>query len=89
MVNHWRKRIDKTIKPYVEAQIKAAAHHKDAYNQAQDPSNAQLWIAIANVSKQLLDLHHQVAYLEKALKDSLLKQTEEAKKPITKKKTKP
>ena len=85
MPNHWRSKIDKTVKPHIEAQIKAASYHKVAYNKAQDPSNAQLWVAIGNLSKQLLDMHHKVGYLEKALQESFLNQAAKAKKPAVKK----
>lgn len=74
MANNWRDSVDKVIKPHLEAQIKAAAFNRDSYKKAKDPSNAQLWIAIANLSKQILDLNHQVKYLEKTLKEILLKQ---------------
>jgi len=65
----WRKKTDPIIKEHLEAQIKESYIHKKAYSEAKDPKNAQLWIAVANLSKQVFDLNLKVKFLEKTLRE--------------------
>ena len=65
----WREQINPVIKSHLESQIKETTAHKDAYSKAKDPTKAQLWVAIANLSKQIFDMHLRVKVLEKALAD--------------------
>ncbi len=74
----WRKKIDKSLKPYLEKFITETYFHDKAFKLAEDPSKAQLWIAIALLSKQLYNLEMKVNYLERALKD--ISQTKEGEK---------
>ena len=67
----WRKEIDPMVKDHLEAQIKETARYKKSYEKAKNKANAQLWIAVANLSKQLFNLNLKFNYLERALKDSL------------------
>ena len=66
---HWRNNVDKTIKDNLELQIKEASKHKDSYKKAKNPANAQLWVAIANLSRQIFDLNLKLNFLEKALQE--------------------
>ncbi len=77
----WREEINPIIKDYLEAQIKEAAVHQKAYMKAKDPTKAQLWVAIANMSKQIFDLHLKVKFLEKALQE-LVPQKKKGEKEI-------
>ncbi len=65
----WRDRINPVIKSHLETQIKETTAHKDSYSRARDPTRAQTWVAIANLSKQIFDMHLRVKVLEKALAD--------------------
>jgi len=65
----WREKIDKIIKPHVEHQIKEASKERGAYLSADDPKNAQLWVAVGNLSKQIFELNLRLNYLERALRD--------------------
>lgn len=81
----WRKNIDLSIKDHLEAQINEAAKHRKAYGLAKKPANAQLWCAIANLSKQIFDLHLKLNYLERVLKDLMPKKKNEKLKKALKK----
>lgn len=63
----WRDKINPIIKDHLEAQIKETTTHRAAYSKAKEPTKAQLWVAIANLSKQIFDLHLRVKILENAL----------------------
>ena len=76
----WRRNVDKTIKNHLEIQINEASRHRKAYIGSKVPSHAQLWCAIANLSKQMFDINLKLKYLEKALRDSLPKKQEKDKK---------
>ena len=64
----WRDNVDPMIKSHLETQIKEATKFS-SYKQSRNPGNAQLWIAVANLSKQLFDLNLKLNYLERALQD--------------------
>ena len=79
----WRDSIDKTIKQHLEVQIKESIKQKEAINKSKSPSNAQLWVAIANLSRQIFELEMKSKYLEAALRDSLQKKIETTSKKVT------
>ncbi len=67
----WREEINPIIKGHLEAQIKETAAHKKAYMKAQEPTKAQLWVAVANLSKQIFDMHLRIKLLEGAIKEQI------------------
>ncbi len=67
----WRNNVDKDIKGHLERVINDTVRYRQAVRQAENPGNAQLWIAIANLSKQIFDINLKLNYLERALRDSL------------------
>ena len=78
----WRKNVDPIIKDYLDLQVKETVKFRDAYSQAKNKADAQLWIAVANMTKHLFNLELKIKYLEGAIRDlneRLLKTTE--KKP--------
>jgi|SRR3989344_3886970 len=78
----WRKSVDPIIKEYLDLQVKEANKFRNSYLKSKNPANAQLWVAIANLSKHIFNLELKIKYLEGTLKDlneRLLKITE--KKP--------
>ncbi len=84
---HWRNNVDKAIKDNLELQIKESAKHSNSYKKAKNPANAQLWIAVANLSRQIFDLNLKLNFLEKALQD-IAKPKEEHKEEIKEKPSK-
>ena len=70
----WRDKVDPAIKNFLEMQIRESARYKPVYSLSENPSNAQLWIAVANLSKQNFDLNLKIKILENALKDFLSKE---------------
>ncbi len=69
----WREKVDPSIKDHLEVQIAEAAKHKEAYKEAKEPANAQLWCGIANLSKQISELSMRLKYLENAVKQAMPK----------------
>jgi len=67
---NWRKKVDPILKEHLESQIKESYRHKESYSDAKNKNIAQLWIAIANLSKQVFDLNLKVKFLEKALRET-------------------
>lgn len=65
----WRKNVDPIIKEYLDLQVKESNKFKNAYSKAKNPANAQLWIAIANLSKHIFSLELKIKYLEGTMKD--------------------
>jgi predicted ATP-dependent endonuclease of OLD family len=69
----WRENVDPIIKSYLELQVKDTQQFKGAYSKAKEPSKAQLWIAIANLSKHIFSLEMKIKYLEKTLQEIAMK----------------
>jgi len=65
----WRKKVDPQIAPHLEYHIEESAKQKEALNKAQNPANAQLWIALANLAKQANELTLKLNYLERAVQE--------------------
>ena len=65
----WRDKIDPALKEHLEAQIKESNLYRDAYSKAGNQANAQLWIAIAVLSKQVFNLNQKLKVFEDAIKD--------------------
>ena len=72
-MKQWRDKVDPIIKNHLEAQVKQTLQHKDAYTQAKDKGKAQLWVAVANLSKQIISLEIKTKYIENVLKDMIIK----------------
>lgn len=69
--DNWRQDVDSSLKDYLEALIEAVHNHKDSYKSAKNPPAAQLWCALAHLSKQVFDLNLKIKLLEKVLKDNM------------------
>jgi len=69
----WRENVDPLIKEHLEAQIRETTKYQTTYMQSANPQNAQLWVAIANLSKQIFNINLKIKYMEKLIKDVLEK----------------
>jgi len=69
----WRKEVSPEIKEFLESLVENVHKHKPAYVKSKNPSSAQLWCALAHLSKQVFDLNIKIKILEKVLKDNLQK----------------
>ncbi|MBI2105397.1 hypothetical protein HYT56_01000 [Candidatus Woesearchaeota archaeon] len=69
----WRKNIDPILKEHLEKQIRESYVHKNSYSLAKNKNTAQLWVAIANLSKQIFELNLRIKFLEKTLKENTRK----------------
>ena len=73
--------MDFDLRDHLEMQIVKSSKQKKAYRKSKNPSNAQLWCAIANLSKQVFNMNLKIGYLEKKLqKLSEKKPTKKAEK---------
>ncbi|MBS3134994.1 hypothetical protein J4406_01310 [Candidatus Woesearchaeota archaeon] len=83
----WRKNVDPIIKEYLDLQVKESNKFRSAFSKAKNPANAQLWIAIANLSRHIFSLELKIKFLEGTIKDlneRLLKLTEKKPEDILK-----
>ncbi len=81
---NWREKIDPTIKMHLEKQIAESVKDRRAYESAPTPGNAQLWVAIANLSKDMFNLNLKLKSLEGALKQANLEKRGSKKTPRNK-----
>ncbi|UZE93777.1 MAG: hypothetical protein IB618_03350 [Candidatus Pacearchaeota archaeon] len=65
----WRKYVDKSLKPYIERLILESMNHKESYDTSKDKGKAQMWIALAVLSRQLHDLKLKIDYIERTLQN--------------------
>jgi len=87
MAKSWRVLIDKSIRNHLEREVNEASRYKNAYKNSRNPSNAQLWCAIGNLSKQIFDVNLKLNYIESALRDIAGKK-KVSKRKVTKKRKK-
>lgn len=73
MARDWRKNVDPIIREHLESQIKNTLSYKKAYEEADNKSTAQLWIAVANLSKQSFNNSMKLNYIEDLMKDIVKK----------------
>ena len=79
-MNNWRERIDPILKRYLEGIIYETAKYKDSYKLASKPDNAQLWVAIATLSKQIDMLNVKLNYFENNLNEMTQRRSEVSRK---------
>ncbi len=72
---NWRNQVDPAIRNHLEIQVRESAKNRGAIEQAPNEANAQLWCAIANLSKQNFNLELKIKYLERLLSDLLKSKT--------------
>ena len=77
MRTNWRTDVEDSVRKHLELQIIEANKHSQAYNNSQSPGNAQLWVAIANLSKDIFETNLRIKFLEKAVSDMVNKQVTE------------
>ena len=65
----WIEKVDETTKEHLKLRIIETHVNEEAIKSAKDQMIAQLWIAIADISKQMKDVSMKIDYLERALQD--------------------
>ncbi len=80
----WRDYISPSLKLQLEKVIRNSADHKEAIAKAKDNKTAQLWVALALLSKDLQESKIRTKYLETIVVELL----EEKKKSLRSKKKK-
>ena len=64
----WRDSLDPVLKEHFNDLLKDVHKEKQAYADARNPTKAQLWCALAVLSKEVSDLRLQIKSLEKQIK---------------------
>ncbi|MDP4012538.1 MAG: hypothetical protein Q8R00_02935 [Candidatus Nanoarchaeia archaeon] len=75
MKRNWRDNIDPFLRTHLEAQLRETMKYRGSFRYSKDPANAQLWVAIANISKQLFNINVKLNYLERVVQDNLIRST--------------
>ena len=66
---NWRDSVDKSLKEHLELQIKESFKYSSSIEKAKNKSQAQVWIAVANLSKEIFNLELKIKFLESVLKE--------------------
>ncbi|MDD5331659.1 MAG: hypothetical protein PHE43_02460 [Candidatus Nanoarchaeia archaeon] len=67
----WREKIDPILRFHLEKQIEESYKQKEAFKSSKNPDIAQLWCAVASLSKENFDLNLKIKYLESLIKDNI------------------
>mgnify|MGYP001571754558 CR=1 FL=1 len=73
---NWKDNLDNSTRKHLEAQLKETLRNKKAILNSNDKKNAQLWVAVAGLSQQVLDLSLRIKFLEKVLQETIGKKRE-------------
>lgn len=77
----WRKKVNPKIKKHLETRINQTRENKEAIISASNPKEAQLWCAIASLSKELEEHKLRITQLERIIDEKLIK-TKKSKKEL-------
>ncbi len=77
----WKDNVSPLLKNHLERQIAESLKEKPAFDLAKHPGTAQLWVALAYMSKELFDLKLKIEHLEKKIDQTFLKSSLSKKKP--------
>lgn len=66
----WREKVNPETKKFLETQINEASKDK-SYLHAKNPGNAQLWLAVANLTKAIVDLEMRLDSLENSMIEAM------------------
>lgn len=69
MARDWRKHIHPELREHLEREIRRTFEHKRAYDNADNKGNAQLWIAVGNIAKQLNKIEKRLNEMESMAKE--------------------
>lgn len=75
MKQNWRDNIDPFLRTHLEAQLRDTMKYRNSFRYSKDPANAQLWVAIANLSRQLFNVSVKLNYLERFVQENLIRDT--------------
>ena len=64
----WKHKVSNPIKIHLGKYIAETIKDKKTYEEAPDPGNAQLWVAIANLGKDIFELDLRLKNLENIVK---------------------
>ena len=78
-MNNWREKVDPILKRYLEGIIYETSKQRSSYKLASKPDSAQLWIAIAILSKQIDMLNVKLNYFENNLIEMTQRKSESSK----------
>lgn len=70
---NWKDKVSPLIKNHLEKQIGESLKEKSAYDSAKNSAQAQLWISLAYLSKEVFDLSLKVSSLEKKIENLTVK----------------
>ena len=71
----WRKNIEKGLKPYVENIIRESFSYREQYRYSGDQAKAQIWVALAILSRQIYNLDLKLRFLERAIQEIGIRKT--------------
>jgi len=69
MARDWRKHVHPELREHLEREIRRTFEHKRAYDNADNKGNAQLWVAVGNVAKQLSRIEKRLNDMENMAKE--------------------
>ena len=61
----WHKNLNKELREALEKELNEISRYKEVYNKADNKAIAQLWIAIANLSKKISELDSKKSKIKK------------------------
>lgn len=76
---NWRLSLEPNVRAHLEKQVSDTSKFKESYLKAKNAGNAQLWCAIANLSKRLYELSLRLNNLEGVFEDLCKKDVKERK----------
>lgn len=74
-MKNWKHKLDSIIRDHLNVQLRKSFEQREAFNSAANKANAQLWVAIAGLSRDIFDLNLKIKYIEKRLSEKTSEKT--------------
>jgi len=74
MVSDWKDSLDPIFRDFIKSLIEETKKYKDIYENSDNPSKVQIWIAMGILYRKLLSIEGKLSEIESILNNKELKE---------------
>jgi len=70
---NWREKLDPVLRDFLNSLLKEVQKNKEAYMEAEDPSIAQIWVALSIIYRKILLLEREMEEIKGKVSENEIK----------------
>ncbi len=70
----WKDNLDPVLKDFLKSLLSEVKKYREIYIKAEDPANAQIWVALAILYRKLLSIESKINEIEEILNNKEIRQ---------------